>query len=103
MDVFEQDFHQREAAGITPSAASTRLDFATRTIHAGQTPDPTTGAVMTPIYTTSTYAQQSPGGICLLFCPKQGRIASGAASVIEGHWKGCGRIWSELPRPYGGS
>ncbi|NLX97201.1 MAG: hypothetical protein GXY83_13590, partial [Rhodopirellula sp.] len=41
--------------------------------------------------------------ICLLFCPKQGRIASGAASVIEGHWKGCGRIWSELPRPYGGS
>ncbi|NLX98501.1 MAG: hypothetical protein GXY83_20265, partial [Rhodopirellula sp.] len=43
------------------------------------------------------------GCICLLFCAKQGRIASGAASVIEGHWKGCGRIWSELPRPYGGS
>jgi cystathionine gamma-lyase len=38
-----------------------RLAFATRTIHAGQTPDPTTGAVMTPIYATSTYAQQSPG------------------------------------------
>jgi cystathionine gamma-lyase len=35
--------------------------FATRAIHAGQTPDPTTGAVMTPIYATSTYAQTSPG------------------------------------------
>src|SRR5207302_6532418 len=35
--------------------------FATRAVHAGQSPDPTTGAVMTPIYTTSTYAQQSPG------------------------------------------
>ena len=38
-----------------------RLAFATRTIHAGQSPDPTTGAVMVPIYATSTYAQQSPG------------------------------------------
>lgn len=38
-----------------------RLAFATRTIHAGQQPDPTTGAVMTPIYATSTYAQESPG------------------------------------------
>ena len=38
-----------------------RLAFATRTIHAGQSPDPTTGAVMPPIYATSTYAQQSPG------------------------------------------
>src|SRR5919201_4231827 len=38
-----------------------RLDFSTRCIHAGQEPDPTTGAVMMPIYTTSTYVQQSPG------------------------------------------
>jgi cystathionine gamma-lyase len=37
------------------------LRFATRCIHAGQSPDPTTGAVMPPIYTTSTYAQSSPG------------------------------------------
>lgn len=37
------------------------LQFATRTIHAGQRPDPTTGAVMTPIYATSTYVQESPG------------------------------------------
>jgi cystathionine gamma-lyase len=36
-------------------------DFATRAIHAGQSPDPTTGAVMTPIYATSTYVQESPG------------------------------------------
>src|SRR6476619_627795 len=40
---------------------SNRLDFATRCIHAGQAPDPTTGAVMMPIYATSTYVQQSPG------------------------------------------
>ncbi|MEI5678066.1 MULTISPECIES: trans-sulfuration enzyme family protein [unclassified Mesorhizobium] len=38
-----------------------RLAFATRTIHGGQSHDPTTGAVMVPIYATSTYAQQSPG------------------------------------------
>jgi cystathionine beta-lyase/cystathionine gamma-synthase len=35
--------------------------FSTRAIHAGQSPDPTTGAVMTPIYAVSTYAQESPG------------------------------------------
>ncbi len=38
-----------------------RQGFGTRAIHAGQTFDPSTGAVMTPIYATSTYAQQSPG------------------------------------------
>jgi cystathionine gamma-lyase len=38
-----------------------RLAFSTRTIHGGQSHDPTTGAVMTPIYATSTYAQESPG------------------------------------------
>ena len=38
-----------------------RLHFATRTIHAGQSPDPTTGAVMPPISLSSTYAQESPG------------------------------------------
>jgi cystathionine gamma-lyase len=35
--------------------------LATRAIHAGQSPDPSTGAVMTPIYATSTYVQSSPG------------------------------------------
>src|SRR5215468_6058599 len=37
------------------------LGFGTRAIHAGQVPDATTGAVMTPIYYTSTYAQSAPG------------------------------------------
>jgi cystathionine gamma-lyase len=40
---------------------SNRLDFATRCVHAGQSPDPTTGAVMMPIYATSTFVQESPG------------------------------------------
>lgn len=35
--------------------------FATRAIHAGQHPDPSTGAIMPPIYATSTYVQKSPG------------------------------------------
>ncbi|NNL68529.1 MAG: cystathionine gamma-synthase, partial [Acidimicrobiia bacterium] len=35
--------------------------YETIAIHAGQDPDPTTGAVVTPIYATSTYAQEAPG------------------------------------------
>ena len=38
-----------------------RPGFATRCVHAGQAPDPTTGAVMMPIYATSTFVQDSPG------------------------------------------
>ncbi|MEE8259274.1 MAG: PLP-dependent transferase, partial [Sphingomonadales bacterium] len=38
-----------------------RQSFDTRAIHAGQEPDPVTGAIITPIYATSTYVQQSPG------------------------------------------
>src|SRR6185312_11482 len=38
-----------------------QLRFATRAIHGGQHPDPLTGAVMPPLYATSTYAQSSPG------------------------------------------
>mgnify|MGYP001827461771 CR=1 FL=1 len=38
-----------------------REGFATRAIHAGQEPDPQTGAIMTPIYATSTYVQSAPG------------------------------------------
>jgi len=37
------------------------MKFATKAIHAGQHPDPTTGAIMTPIYQTSTYWQKAPG------------------------------------------
>jgi cystathionine gamma-lyase len=46
---------------MTDIPGKNRLDFATRTIHGGQFPDPTTGAVMVPIYATSTYVQSSPG------------------------------------------
>ena len=38
-----------------------KMKFGTKTIHAGQEADPTTGAIMTPIYQTSTYIQASPG------------------------------------------
>jgi cystathionine gamma-lyase len=38
-----------------------KMKFSTRAIHAGQEPDPTTGAIMTPVYLTSTYVQSSPG------------------------------------------
>ncbi|HYE49578.1 MAG TPA: cystathionine gamma-synthase [Azospirillaceae bacterium] len=40
---------------------SNQLGFGTRAIHVGQEPDPTTGAIMVPIYATSTYVQESPG------------------------------------------
>ncbi len=44
-----------------PSGPPRRAAFGTRTIHAGQTPDPTTGAIMVPISVSSTYVQQAPG------------------------------------------
>ncbi|MGD9689467.1 MAG: cystathionine gamma-synthase [Phycisphaerales bacterium] len=43
------------------TAGSAAHRFGTRAIHAGQQPDPTTGAIMTPVYMTSTYVQASPG------------------------------------------
>jgi cystathionine gamma-lyase len=49
-------------AMATKSRSKTKtLGLGTRAIHAGQQPDPSTGAIMTPIYATSTYVQQSPG------------------------------------------
>lgn len=38
-----------------------KLGFSTKAIHSGQKPDPTTGAIMTPVYLSSTYVQDSPG------------------------------------------
>ena len=38
-----------------------KMKFGTKAIHAGVQPDPTTGAIMTPIYQTSTYVQEAPG------------------------------------------
>jgi cystathionine gamma-lyase len=46
---------------VTVNKAKHDYGFSTRTIHAGQSPDPSTGAVMQPIYATSTYVQESPG------------------------------------------
>jgi cystathionine gamma-lyase len=43
------------------SRKKNKQGFETRAIHAGQEPDPTTGAIMIPIYTSSTYVQESPG------------------------------------------
>ncbi len=37
------------------------MKFSTKAIHAGQSPDPATGAIMTPVYLTSTYVQEEPG------------------------------------------
>jgi cystathionine gamma-lyase len=44
-----------------PDWSPERFGFETRAIHAGQAPDPTTGAVVTPVYLTSTYVHTSPG------------------------------------------
>ena len=56
--------------------------FSTRCIHAGQSPDPTTGAVMPPIYTTSTYAQTSPG-------VHKGYDYSRTKNPTRGAWERC--------------
>jgi len=59
-----------------------RLRFATRAIHAGQSPDPSTGAVMPPIYVTSTYAQSSPG-------VHKGYDYSRTRNPTRGAWERC--------------
>ena len=46
---------------MSPTDSDQHAGFGTRAIHAGQQPDPTTGAVMTPVYLTSTYVQSAPG------------------------------------------
>src|SRR4029079_2395513 len=51
----------RELRRCMASHDDPTLGFGTRAIHAGQKPDPATGAVMTPVYFTSTYAQEAPG------------------------------------------
>src|SRR5450432_4154185 len=45
----------------TVPAARNHLKSATKMVHAGAEPDPSTGAIMTPIYQTSTYVQSAPG------------------------------------------
>lgn len=62
--------------------SSNRHRFSTRCIHAGQSPDPSTGAVMPPIYTTSTYAQSSPG-------VHKGYDYSRTRNPTRGAWERC--------------
>ena len=50
-----------EQDGTRPEGYEPRYGFETRAIHAGQDPDPTTGAVIVPIYQTSTYVQEKVG------------------------------------------
>lgn len=64
------------------SSESRKLRFSTRCIHAGQAPDPSTGAVMPPIYTTSTYAQSSPG-------VHKGYDYSRTRNPTRGAWERC--------------
>ena len=63
-------------------SSNTKLRFATRAIHAGQSPDPSTGAVMPPIYVTSTYAQTSPG-------VHKGYDYSRTRNPTRGAWERC--------------
>lgn len=55
------DASSPDTASAAPASSFAGYRFGTRAIHAGQPPDPSTGAVMTPIYQTSTYAQTGPG------------------------------------------
>jgi cystathionine gamma-lyase len=62
-----------------------RMGLGTRAVHAGQQPDPSTGAVMTPIYQTSTYAQAAPGhhkG------HEYGRVTNPTRTALEGNLAG---------------
>ena len=52
---------ERRASSRSPPTTIGAMDFETRAIHAGQEPDPATGAVTTPIYQTSTFAQEAVG------------------------------------------
>jgi cystathionine gamma-lyase len=52
--------HYRFAKSLINIAKTETMKFGTKAVHAGVEPDPTTGAIMTPIYQTSTYVQESP-------------------------------------------
>jgi cystathionine beta-lyase/cystathionine gamma-synthase len=60
-DAPHADAPSSSAPATNGTAGAAPRGFETRAVHAGQQPDPATGAVMTPIYQTSTYAQSAPG------------------------------------------
>ncbi len=61
---------------------TSHLGFGTRCIHAGQQPDPATGAIMTPIYQTSTYVQRAPGDH---LGHEYARVSNPTRSALEGN------------------
>jgi cystathionine gamma-lyase len=70
---------------MSDTTSSAPSGFGTRAVHAGQQPDPSTGAVMTPIYQTSTYAQAAPGehkG------HEYSRVSNPTRSALEGNLAG---------------
>ena len=70
---------------MSDTTSSADTGFGTRAVHAGQQPDPSTGAVMTPIYQTSTYAQAAPGehkG------HEYSRVSNPTRSALEGNLAG---------------
>ncbi len=64
------------------SESLNKMGLGTKAVHAGQAPDPTTGAVMTPIYQTSTYAQSAPG---VHKGHEYARVTNPTRSALEGN------------------
>lgn len=70
------------------------MQFATKTLHAGVHPDPETGAIMTPIYQTSTYVQRSPGDhegyeYSRTHNPTRTQLQDNLAALENGQWGLC--------------
>lgn len=70
------------------------MKFATKAVHAGVVPDPTTGAIMTPIYQTSTYVQESPAkhkgyGYARAANPTRNALQASLASLENGKFALC--------------
>ena len=65
-----------------PTTEKRAYRFGTLAIHAGQEPDPTTGAIMTPIYQTSTYVQEGPG---LHKGHEYSRVTNPTRTALEGN------------------
>ena len=70
----------------------------TRAIHAGQAPDPTTGAIMTPVYLTSTYVQESPGHHTAAAAAVNAGYAAGEEQFTAGFQRGLARLCASQRR-----
>ncbi len=71
-----------------------KLHFATKAVHAGVSPDPTTGAIMTPIFQTSTYVQAAPGDhkgyeYARTQNPTRHALEAALAALENGDWAAC--------------